>query len=229
MPGGFDQAILIPELEGDGRRPNNTMTILVITASPRGERSVSRQLTTVFAEAWAERHPDDTILLRDLGHHPVPHVSEPWVVGAFGTPDEQTPESKTAIAVSDDLLDEFLSADRYVLGVPMYNFGVPSVMKAYIDQIVRPGRTFAIGPKGFEGLVKDKKALFITASGGAYGVGSPTADMGLLEPYLRTVFRFIGITDVQFVTADSLNRGEDAARQSRERCQYELRELAGTW
>jgi FMN-dependent NADH-azoreductase len=111
----------------------------------------------------------------------------------------------------------------------MYNFGVPSVMKAYIDQIVRPGRTFAIGPKGFEGLVKDKKALFITASGGAYGAGSPSASMGLLDPYLRTIFRFIGITEVHFVAAESLHRGEDAARQSRERCEYELREMAASW
>ena len=82
--------------------------VLVITASPRGERSVSRALTTSFAQQWAQQHPQETVLLRDLGHHPVPHVTEPWVVGAFAPPEAQTPESKAAIAVSDQLVDEFL-------------------------------------------------------------------------------------------------------------------------
>src|ERR1700677_5355066 len=100
--------------------------ILVITASPRGERSVSRTLTTEFAQLWAKSHAGDTILLRDIGHHPVPHVTEPWVVGAFSPPEAQTPESKAAISVSDQLVDEFLAADRLIVGVPMYNFNIPS-------------------------------------------------------------------------------------------------------
>ena len=147
-------------------------TILVVTASPRGDRSVSRTLTTAFLDLWTQRHPGDRILLRDVGHHPVPHVTEPWVVGAFAPMDQQTPESKAAIAVSDQLVEEFLSADRFIFGVPMYNFNIPSTFKAYIDQIVRAGRTFAVGPNGYEGLVKGKKALFITSSGGAYLPGS---------------------------------------------------------
>jgi FMN-dependent NADH-azoreductase len=204
-------------------------TILVITASPRGERSVSRTLTNVFAEAWAQNHPEDTILLRDIGHHPVPHVTEPWVAGAFAPADAQTPESKAAIAVSDQLLGEFLSADRYIFGVPMYNFNIPSTFKAYIDQIVRAGKTFAVGPNGYEGLVKDKKALFITSSGGAYLPNTPMAAYNFQEPYLRVIFGFIGVTDVQFVAADSLNMGEDAARHSREKAENALKELAATW
>jgi FMN-dependent NADH-azoreductase len=204
-------------------------TILVVTASPRGERSVSRALTTTFLELWEERHPEDRILLRDIGHHPVPHVTEPWVVGAFAPMEAQTPESKAAIAVSDSLVEEFLSADRYVLAVPMYNFNVPSTFKAYIDQLVRAGKTFGVGPKGYEGLVKGKKALVITASGGAFVPGSATAALNFQEPYLRTVLGFIGVTDLQFVTADNLNQGEDAARQSRERAANALRELAATW
>ena len=204
-------------------------TILVITASPRGERSASRALTTGFAQLWAQHHPQDTILLRDVGHHPVPHVTEPWVVGAFAPPDAQTAESKAAIAVSDQLLDEFLAADRYVFGVPMYNFNIPSTFKAYIDQIVRAGKTFAVGPNGYEGLVKNKKALFITSSGGAYATGSPMAFYNFQEPYLRVIFGFIGLTDLQFVAADSMNLGEAAARQSREKAENALKELAGSW
>ncbi|HEX4140656.1 MAG TPA: FMN-dependent NADH-azoreductase [Candidatus Methylacidiphilales bacterium] len=204
-------------------------TILVVTASPRGDRSVSRSLTTAFIDLWRQRHPGDRILLRDVGHHPVPHVTEAWMVGAFAPMDAQTPESKEAIAVSDSLVEEFLSADRYVFGVPMHNFNVPSTFKAYIDQIVRPGKTFGVGPRGYEGLVTGRKGLFITASGGAYTPGSAAAALNFQEPYLRTIFGFIGLTDLQFVTADNLNQGADAARQSKERAENALRELAAAW
>jgi FMN-dependent NADH-azoreductase len=204
-------------------------TLLVVTASPRGDRSVSRALTSTFAELWAQRHPADRILLRDVGHHPVPHVTEPWVVGSFAPPDAQTAESRAAIAVSDSLVEEFLFADRFVFGVPMYNFNVPSTFKAYIDQIVRPGKTFGVGPAGYEGLVKSKKGLFITSSGGSYTPGSAAAALNFQEPYLRAVFGFIGLTDLKFIAAESLNQGEDAARQSREKAENALRELAGSW
>ena len=204
-------------------------TILVITASPRGERSVTRALTTKFAQWWAQEHPQDTILLRDIGHHPVPHVTEPWIIGSFGGPEAQTTESKAAIAVSDQLVDEFLSADRYVFGVPMYNFNIPSTFKAYIDQIVRPGKTFAVGPNGYEGLVKDKKALFITSSGGSYAAGTSMTSYNFQEPYLRVIFKFIGMTDLIFVAADNMNQGEDAARLSREKAEHALKELATSW
>jgi FMN-dependent NADH-azoreductase len=204
-------------------------TILVITASPRGESSISRALTTRFAQLWAQGHPEDTVLLRDIGHHPVPHVTEPWVVGAFAPADAQTAESKAAIAVSDQLVDEFLSADRYVFGVPMYNFNIPSTFKAYIDQIVRAGKTFAVGPNGFEGLVKDKKALFITSSGGNFQPGTPFSSYNFQEPYLRAIFGFIGVTEVKFVVGDSMNQGDDAARQSREKAESALKELAVEW
>jgi len=204
-------------------------TILVVTASPRGDRSVSRALVTLFTELWAEQHPDDMILLRDVGHHPVPHVTEPWIVGSFAPPDAQTAESKAAIAVSDQLVDEFLAADRYVFGVPMYNFNIPSTFKAYIDQLVRPGRTFAVGPNGYEGLVKDRKALFLTSSGGSYHSGTPMASLNFQEPYLRTIFGFMGITDLQFIAAENMNQGEDAARQSREKAESAIKELAASW
>ncbi len=203
--------------------------ILVITSSPRGERSVSRALTAKFAQLWAQQHPQDTIFLRDIGHHPVPHVSEPWVIGAFGSPEAQTPESKAAIAVSDQLVEEFLNADRYIFGVPMYNLNIPSTLKAYIDQIVRAGKTFAVGPNGYEGLVKDKKALFITSSGGSFPPGSPMASYNFQEPYLRAIFGFIGVTDVHFVVADSMNQGDDSAKLSRQKAENALTELAATW
>jgi FMN-dependent NADH-azoreductase len=203
--------------------------MLVITSSPRGERSVSSALTHGFARLWAHEHPQDTILLRDIGHHPVPHVTEPWVVGAFAPADEQTAESRAAMSVSNALVDEFMAADRYVFGVPMHNFNIPSTFKAYIDQIIRPGRTFGMGPTGFEGLAKNKKALFITASGGSYSYGTPRAAMNFQEPYLRAVFGFMGVTNVQFVVANNLSRGDASAKESKEKAETALKELAETW
>jgi FMN-dependent NADH-azoreductase len=204
-------------------------TVLVLTCSPRGERSVSSALTTRFAQEWARHHPQDTIRLRDLGHHPVPPVSEMWIVGASAGADSQTAASREAIAISDMLIEEFLAADRYVIGVPMYNFNIPSTLKAWIDQIVRAGRTFAVGPTGYEGLVKGKKALFITTSGGNYAAGTPMAALNFLEPYLRAVFGFIGVTEVRFVTAAGMNQGRDEAAKSRGKAERTLDDLSISW
>jgi FMN-dependent NADH-azoreductase len=204
-------------------------TVLVITCSPRGERSVSRALTTRFAQEWARHHPQDTIRMRDLGHHPVPHVTETWIIGASAGADSQTGASRDAIAISDRLIEEFLDADRYVIGVPMYNFNIPSTLKAWIDQIVRAGRTFAVGPTGYEGLVKGRKALVIATSGGNYGAGTPLEKLNFQEPYLRAIFGFIGVTDVRFVNAAGMNQGEDEAAKSRARAERALDDLSISW
>ena len=145
--------------------------------------------------------------------------------------DEQIGEIPLEIKsdLDPELVEEFLSASRYIFGVPMYNLNIPSTSKAYIDQIVRPGKTFAVGPNGYEGLVKGKKALFITSSGGSYHPGTPFAAYNFQEPYLRAIFGFIGVTDIQFVVADSMNQGEDAAKLSREKAENTLKELAETW
>ena len=202
-------------------------TILVITASPRGERSVSRALTTAFADLWAEHHPQDTILLRDIGHHPVPHVTEPWVVGAFAPAEAQNAESKAAISVSDQLVEEFLAADRYVFGVPMYNLNIPSTFKAYIDQIVRAGKDLRGRPQRLRRAWSRRKRRFSSpAAAAAYPPGTPMAAYNFQEPYLRAIFGFIGVTELQFVAADSMNQGEDAARHSREKAKNALKELA---
>ena len=204
-------------------------TVLVLTCSPRGERSVSRALTTRFAQEWAKHHPQDTIRLRDLGQNPVPHVNEMWIVGASAGEEHQSGASREAVSISDTLIEELLSADRYVIGVPMYNFNIPSTFKAWIDQIVRAGRTFAGGPTGYEGLVKDRRALFITTSGGIYAPGTPAAEMNFQEPYLRAIFAFIGVTDVKFVVASGMNQGPDEAAKSRAKAERALDDLAISW
>ena len=189
--------------------------ILHIDSSPRAERSISRTISNDFITAWKQAHPEDSVAYRDLGHHPVPHVDEPWIAAAFTPPPERTPELNEAIKLSEALVDEFLAADCYVFGVPMYNFSVPSTFKAYIDQIVRVGRTFSVNEQGFEGLVdSSKKMLVITARGGSYQQGTPAATYDLQEPFIRAIFGLIGITDITFIHVDNLTSDREQSLTS---------------
>ncbi|MEA5603344.1 FMN-dependent NADH-azoreductase [Nostoc sp. UHCC 0252] len=204
------------------------VNILHIDSSPRGERSHSRELSKEFVSAWRAAHPEDAIAYRDLGHHPVPHVDEAWIAAAFSPPETHTPELTEAIRISDELVDEFLAADRYVFGVPMYNFNIPSTFKAYIDQIVRINRTVALNDQGFKGLVEGKKAVVITARGGDFSPTSPAVAYDFQEPYLRTIFGFIGVTDIQFINANSLNEG-DARTQSLAEARAAIQDAIAQW
>lgn len=203
--------------------------ILHIDSSPRGERSLSRQITTEFVTDLKTAHPEDTITYRNLGHNPVPHVDEAWIAAAFSPPEARTPELNAAIKLSDTLIDEFLAADYYVFGVPMYNFNVPSVFKAYIDQIVRVNRTFAVNEQGYQGLVQGKKMVIITARGGSFPPGSPIAAFDFQEPFLRAIFGFVGITDITFIHVENLAGGEQARQQSIEQALAGIKELVTTW
>ncbi|MDY7012577.1 MAG: FMN-dependent NADH-azoreductase [Cyanobacteriota bacterium] len=203
--------------------------ILHLDSSPRAERSHSRTLTQTFIAAWKEAHPEDTVAYRDIGRNPVPHVDEAWVAAAFSPPEQRTPELAAAIALSDELIDEFVACDRYVFGIPMYNLNVPSVFKAYIDQIVRVGKTFTVTDKGYEGLMEGKKMLIITARGGTYPEGTPMAKFDCQEPYLRTIFGFIGIADIAFIHADNLNVGEAARRDSLAEAKDAIAQAVASW
>lgn len=204
--------------------------ILHIDTSPRGDRSISRALSYEFVTSWKDTHSGDTVTYRDLGRNPVPHVDESWIAAAFTPPDVRPPELTEAIKLSDGLIDELLAADRYVFGVPMYNLSIPSTFKAYIDQIVRVGRTFAIGEGGYKGLVdSSKKALVITSRGGTFPPGTPYAAYDLQEPYIRTIFGFIGITDITFIHADSLNLGDDAREKSLAAAKDAIAQAVASW
>lgn len=203
--------------------------ILHIDSSPRSERSYSRTLSYEFITTWKTAHPDDTVTYRDLGHNPVPHVDEAWIAAAFTPKQARTPELDKAIHLSDALVDEFLAADRYVFGVPMYNFNVPSTFKAYIDQIVRVNRTFAVENGGYKGLVEGKKMLIVTARGGSFQPGTPMAAYDFQEPFLRTIFAFIGITDVNFIHADNLATGDEAREQSLAESRTAIQQAVASW
>jgi FMN-dependent NADH-azoreductase len=174
-------------------------TLLHLDASPL-ETSVSRELAREFVATWKTANPDGTIVYRDLAAFTPAPISQAWVHAAFTPTDSRTVDQKALLAPSDELIQELESADEIVIGVPMHNFSLPASLKLWIDQIVRSGRTFAYGATGPAGLLKDKKATLLVASGGVYSPGTPAAAFDFGEPYLKTILGFIGITDVRTFT-----------------------------
>jgi FMN-dependent NADH-azoreductase len=181
-------------------------TLLKIDSSPMGERSISRKLTAEFANTWIKAHPGGNVISRDLTVLDIPVVKGDWVAAAFTPEEARTPEQKGALAVSDSLISDLERADEYVVGVPMHNFSIPSTLKLWIDQIARVGKTFAYGASGPKGLLTGKKATLLMASGGVYEHGSVLAAFNFVTPYLRTVFGFLGVTDVTFINAEGTSQ-----------------------
>ena len=185
--------------------------ILVIDSSPRGDQSISRQVTKLVADKLKAEHSGATVTLRDLAAAPLPHLTENHI-NAYYTPVEARSEVlKNVIKESDAAVDELLAADVLVIGAPMWNFSIPSVLKSWIDHVVRKGRTFNYGATGVEALVKGKKAIIVISSGGLYSEG-PMQAMDFDSTYLRSVLGFIGITDVSFIRAEGIGMGEEATK-----------------
>jgi FMN-dependent NADH-azoreductase len=183
-------------IKGDFAMP----TLLHLDSSPL-ESSISRELAREFVKTWKTAHADGKVIYRDLAANPAKPLDAQWI-GAAYTPDEaRTKEQNDALALSDELIAELEEADEYVIGAAMHNFGIPSVLKLWIDQIARKGKTFAYGANGPEGLLKGKKATILVASGGVYEVGTPAGAFNFVEPYLRSVLGFLGVKDVKVVTA----------------------------
>ena len=187
-------------------------TLLHIDSSPLYGRSVSRQLTAAFVAQWKSSHPDERVIYRDLNATQIPPISAEWVGAVYAPETAHTPQQKRLLSLSDSLLAELEQADEYVVGVPMHNFGVPSVLKLWIDQITRVGKTFSYADGRPKGLIIGKRATFIIATGGIYDVQTQMASFNFVEPYLRSLFGFLGLTDVTFLTAGgtmALNHGQD--------------------
>jgi FMN-dependent NADH-azoreductase len=186
--------------------------LLHIDSSPLYGRSVSRQLTAAFVDQWKSSHRDGTVVYRDLNATPIPPINDEWV-GAVYTPEAaRTAQQEESLLLSDTLIAELEQADEYVVGVPMHNFSVPSVLKLWIDQISRVGKTFSYAGGIAKGLILGKKATFIIATGGIYDAQTQMASFDFVEPYLRALFGFLGLRDVTFITAGgttALNHGQD--------------------
>jgi FMN-dependent NADH-azoreductase len=175
-------------------------TLLHLDSSPLAS-SISRELTREFVKTWQNAHPDATVIYRDLAANPPKPVDTAWIYSSFTPEASRTPEQKAALAPSDALIAELERADAYVIGVAMHNFSIPSVLKLWIDQVVRKGHTFAYAENGPQGLLRGKKATILAASGGVYEAGTPASALNFIDPYLKTILGFIGVTDVKFVIA----------------------------
>jgi len=184
------------------------MKMLQIDSSAR-TTSVTRRLTAKFAEEWRKNHPDGEVIRRDLSTTVLPLITDDW--GATRLEDSKlTPAQRSYLSTSDELIEEFKAADTVVIGAPMYNFSISSLLKAWIDQIVRIGKTVAYGPNGRQGLLQKKKVVVITSRGGAYEKGTAAEAYDFQEPYLRHILGFIGLTDVTFIHAENQGREEAA-------------------
>ena len=170
--------------------------LLVVETSPRGDQSISRNMTRRFVAEWRTAHPDGEVVVRDLTETNLQFVTAPWLQAYF-TPDAQhSPEMKAELRLSDELVSELLACDHLVIATPVYNYNVPAALKAWIDSIVRKGLTLGFDGKG---LVTGKTATVLMASGGVYTEGSPIRDRDIATQYLRMVLGVIGITDVTVV------------------------------
>jgi FMN-dependent NADH-azoreductase len=179
-------------------------TVLQINSSLFSGEGQSSRLATDFVDAWRARHPEDRVILRDLAADPVPHLDAARF-RAFTTPEpDRNLAQRAAVARSDALVAELESADVIVLGLPMYNFGVPSTLKAYFDHIARAGVTFRYTAGGPQGLLTGKQVYVLAARGGQY-LGTP---LDTQSDYVRHFLGFLGLRDVEFVYAEGLAMGE---------------------
>ena len=182
-------------------------TILQLNSAARSQGANSTLLANELTAQLQQANPGAKLVVRNLQAEPLPHLDDA-VLGAFFTPaDQRTAEQAAIAARSDALIAELQAADIVVIGAPMYNFGVSSQLKTYFDFIARAGVTFQYTANGPEGLVKGKKVYVVSARGGKY-LGTPGDSQ---TPYLKTFLGFLGMTDVNFIYAEGLNMGPDAA------------------
>ncbi len=189
------------------------MKLLHVDSSILGEASASRALTSEVVQAWRETNPNLQVTYRDLAADPVSHVSGAYLAAHAVDPAQHGPELRQDLAASGAALDEFLSADVVVIGAPMYNFTIPTQLKAWIDRLAVAGKTFRYTATGSEGLAGDKTVIVVSTRGGFYGEGSPLAAIDHQEPYLRAIFGFFGITKVEFIRAEGLAVGPEQRQQ----------------
>lgn len=196
--------------------------VLIIESSARQQDSVSRQLTRQFIAQWKAAHPEDAITVRDLAVNPVPHLDATLLGGWMKPEDQRDGTEQAALERSNLLTDELLAADVVVLAAPMYNFAIPSTLKAWFDHVLRAGVTFKYGETGPQGLLTGKRAFVLTARGGLYTGSS----LDHQEPYLRQVLGFVGIHDVTFIHAEGLNMGGEFSEKGLNQALAKLAEVA---
>lgn len=181
------------------------MKILHLISSPRGEASMSIKLGNAIIERLQAENAASTLTVHNLTKTPFPHLEEVHLASFFSPAENHTPELVEAIKQSDAAIAELKNADVIVIGVPMYNFGIPSTLKTWIDHIARAGQTFRYTEKGPEGLIKNKKVYLAIATGGVYSE-SPMKAFDFTESYLRTTLGFLGMTDITVFRVEGLSK-----------------------
>ncbi|GGF49915.1 FMN-dependent NADH-azoreductase [Aliidongia dinghuensis] len=187
--------------------------ILVVTASPRGSASYSNQVADALVAKLKAERPGATVVVRNLADTPLDHVGEAFVTGRVLPPADRSAAQAAAMVPSDAAIAEVNASDVIVIASPMYNFGVPSTLKAWIDHLARPGVTFSYSANGPEGLIKGKKVYLVEARGGVYSEG-PYQVLNFQEPYLKAVLGFLGIKDLETITVEGIGYGPEAAEKA---------------
>ncbi|GAA4316245.1 FMN-dependent NADH-azoreductase [Mucilaginibacter gynuensis] len=178
--------------------------ILHIISSPRGAESYSIKLGNAIIDKLKEESPESEVKVHDLTTELFPHLEESHITSFYTPAEQRSPESAEAVKHSDTAIQEIQDADTIVIGAPLYNFGIHSTLKAWIDHISRAGVTFSYSDKGVEGLVKNKKVYLAVSSGGVYSEG-PMQSYDFVVPYLTKFLGFIGMTDVTAVRVEGTN------------------------
>ncbi len=189
-------------------------TLLRVDASSRVDGSHSRDIADFFVEHWLNANLEGRVVTRDLVEEPIPHISEETITGYYTPKEQHTPELKAATALSDKLITELKEADIVLIDTPMYNFSVPSALKAWIDQVSRVGETFSFSPDtGFEGLVTGKPVYVITATGAVFS-DEAMQPMDFLTPYLQLLLGFLGFAQVEVFEIEGTSTDEAAVELS---------------
>jgi FMN-dependent NADH-azoreductase len=197
-------------------------TLLQLNTSLFSDQGQSSRLADRFVAAWRLKNPQGQVVVRDLAKDPVPHLDGARFLSFLAKPEERNAEQAAVVAYSDALIDELKAADVVVLGLPMYNFGVPSMLKAYFDHIARAGVTFRYTETGPVGLLEGKKAYVFAARGGRYAGTERDSQSG----YVRDFLAFLGIAEVEFVYAEGLNMGEASKEAALAEAHQRLERLA---
>tara|TARA_B100001123_G_scaffold444470_1_gene593410 strand:+ start:1426 stop:2058 length:633 start_codon:yes stop_codon:yes gene_type:complete len=204
--------------------PSTPVKLLHIDSSILGEHSVSRTLSADITRAVQQQHPESAVTYRDLAQHPLAHLSGAHLSASSGNiPDDAA--FKADIETGAAVLEEFLAADIIILGAPMYNFTIPTQLKAWVDRICVAGKTFRYTANGAEGLAGGKKIFIAISRGGFYGKDTPLIDFEHQESYLRILFNFLGITDLTFIRAEGLSTGEEARNAALTHAKLEIETL----